>query len=72
MKFNCTDKLAGFNKPVLIIQGKNDILEEKTAILENKVYKNSTLVFLDQSGHYGWLDNEETYFKVIGHFLSVN
>jgi proline iminopeptidase len=70
IKFDCTKKLSAFNKPVLIIQGKNDIIEEKTALLEHKVFKNSTLVFLDHTGHYGWLDNEDQYLSVIRKFLS--
>ena len=70
MNFDCTSKLLSFNKPVLIIQGKNDIIAEKTALQEQRVFKKSTLVLLDHSGHYGWLDNETEYLSAINIFLS--
>lgn len=72
IKFDCSKKLSSFNKPVLIIQGKNDVLDEKIAFKEHKAFKNSTLVFLDHSGHYGWLDNKEAYLGAIAKFLSEN
>jgi len=70
MNFDCTAKLSSFYKPVLIIQGKNDIIAEKTALQEQRVFRKSTLVLLDHSGHYGWLDNETGYLSAISIFLS--
>ena len=70
MKFDCSKKLASFDKPVLIIQGKDDVLDEKVAIKEHQVFNNSTLIFLDHAGHYGWLDNEEAYLSAINKFLA--
>ena len=70
IKFDCTKKLSSFNKKVLIIQGKNDILEERTAVQIQQAFKHSTLVLLDHSGHYGWLDNEEKYLSVVEKFLA--
>lgn len=69
IKFDCRKKLADFNKPVLIIQGKNDIIEEKTAMDAKNAFKNSTVVFIDHAGHYGWLDNEQEYISAIEKFL---
>ncbi len=71
IKFDCTKKLLSFDKRVLIIQGKNDIIEERTALQEHEVFKNSILVLLDHTGHYGWLDNEKEYLGAIEKFLSV-
>jgi proline iminopeptidase len=72
IKFNCADKLSSFNKPVLIIQGKLDIVEEKTAQKAHKILKNSKLVLLDHSVHYGWLDNREKYISEVEKFVSEN
>ena len=72
IKFNCTDKLLSFNKPVLIIQGKQDIVEEKTAQKAHKVLKNSKIVLVDHSIHYGWLDNRKEYLDEVEKFVSEN
>ncbi len=72
IKFDCKGKLSRFNKPVLIIQGKHDIIEEKTALTEHQVLKNSKLVFMDHCVHYGWLDRPDIYFPEIQEFIVAN
>lgn len=67
--FDCSQQLKTFTKPVLIIQGKQDILKEETAIKSQKAFKNSKLVLLDHCGHYGWLDSSIEYFSAIEAFL---
>lgn len=70
IKFNCAPKLSGFSKPVLIIQGKNDIIEFKTAEIAHKALRNSKIVIMDHCGHYGWLDNPDIYFPALHDFLN--
>ncbi len=70
--FDCAAGLKDFKKPVLIIQGKQDIIEERTAVKVQKVFQNSKLVIMDNCKHYGWLDAEELYFKEINAFLAKN
>ncbi|MEP6646695.1 MAG: alpha/beta fold hydrolase [Saprospiraceae bacterium] len=70
IKFDCTEKLSTFDKPVLIIQGKEDIINATTAEVAHKAIKNSKVVFIENSGHYGWLDNESVYFYEINSFLT--
>jgi proline iminopeptidase len=67
--FSCADQLASFKSPVLIIQGKQDIIEEKTALKAAAVLRNATLVLLANCGHYGWLDTPEDYFAALEKFL---
>jgi proline iminopeptidase len=69
IKFNCAPKLKDFNKPVLIIQGKQDIVMLQTAEYAHKVLKNSRIVIVDDCVHYGWLDNPQVYFKEVSLFL---
>jgi proline iminopeptidase len=70
INFNCAEKLKTFTQPVLIIQGKQDIVSEKTALKSAKAFKNSKVIFVDNCVHYGWLDNPSIYFKEIDAFLS--
>jgi proline iminopeptidase len=67
--YNCAEKLKLFTKPVLIIQGKQDIIKEETAERAHQVLKNSRVVLMEHCIHYGWIDNREVYFKEVYAFL---
>ncbi|WP_244503440.1 alpha/beta fold hydrolase [Flavobacterium caeni] len=67
--FDCAPKLKKYQKPVLIIQGKDDIIKPNTAEIAHRAFRNSEVVLLDDCGHYGWLDAEAEYFAAIGTFL---
>lgn len=69
IQFDCAPMLERFVQPVLIIQGKQDIISAETAQQARSAFKNSTLVLLDNCGHYGWLDSELEYFDTIERFL---
>ena len=72
INFNCASKLLTFTSPVLIIQGKQDIIEERTSQKANKILKNSRLVILDHCVHYGWLDTRDAYLSEVKKFISGN
>jgi proline iminopeptidase len=67
--FDCKDKLKKFENPVLIIQGKQDIISNEIGELAHKTLPNSKLILLENSKHYGWLDAKEKYFTEINSFL---
>lgn len=69
IKFDCAGKFAKFKRPVLILQGKNDIITTETAQEIANAFPNSKLVLMDNCGHYGWLDAKEIYFNSIKSFL---
>ena len=69
MEFDCTEELKVFNAPVLIIQGRQDIIPEEVGRHAHSVFPNSQLVLLENSGHYGWLDRPQAYFTEITSFL---
>jgi len=68
--FDCAPGLKSFGNPVLIIQGKQDIVPQKLAIKAHQVLKNSSVVLLENCAHYGWLDAENAYFSALGNFLA--
>lgn len=68
--FDCSDELKSYNKPVLIIQGKQDIISAATAGKAHAVLPNSEIIFLDKCGHYGWLDQPKRYYAAIRDYLS--
>lgn len=67
--FDCAPKLKSFDRPVLIIQGKQDIVRASTAEEARKAFRNSRIVYMDHCIHYGWLDNPEVYFREVIQFL---
>lgn len=69
IKFDCKPQLKNFHQPVLIIQGKQDVIKPETAEIAHKTLPNSKIILLDKCGHYGWLDAEDDYFEAIFNFL---
>ncbi|WP_264566347.1 alpha/beta fold hydrolase [Flavobacterium sp. N3904] len=69
MNFDCKNKFANFNNPVLIIQGKQDIISPAIGEISLKAFPNSKMILLENCKHYGWLDAKEKYFDSIDTFL---
>ncbi len=67
--YDTKEELKSFQKPVLIIQGDQDVVSKELAFTADSVFSNAELVFLDKSSHYGWLDQSEKYFTTIDEFL---
>lgn len=69
IKFDFTNKFKNFKKPVLVIQGRNDIISIETAKEIADSFGNANLVLIDKCGHYGWLDAKKIYMDSIKTFL---
>ncbi len=70
INFNCKETLKDFTKPVLIIQGREDFIGEDTARETDSVFINSSLVFIDECGHYCWWEQKNKYKSAIEKFIS--
>ena len=69
IKYDCKKSLKYFNKPVLIIQGKQDIVPKEIADKEHSILKNSTLVLINKCCHYGWLEQKDKYVSEVEKLL---
>ncbi len=69
-RFDLSGKMKRFNKPVLIIQGDNDVIDPKVGRASHAIFPNSKLVILKDCAHFGWLESPEVYFGQILTFLS--
>ena len=67
--FDCSEAYKNFKKPVLIIQGKQDVMGDNIAKEAHDLLENSTLVFMDECAHYGWLEQPTEYYAAINKFL---
>ncbi len=70
IKFDCKKTLNNFTKPVLIIQGRQDITGDGIAYEAHKVLKNSTIVFINKSSHYSWWEQSKQYKSEVKKFLA--
>lgn len=70
INYDCKTALSSFEKPVLLIQGKNDILPERLVHKADTILPNATVCLLDKCGHYGWLDRPDAYFEAVESFLT--
>jgi proline iminopeptidase len=68
-KFDYTHKFVEKDIPVLILQGKNDIISLETAQEIKNSFGNANVILLENCAHYGWLDNPKHYFEAIEKFL---
>lgn len=71
IQYDVSDELSDFEKPVLIIQGKQDIIREHTARRAVEVFPNAELILLERCGHYGWLDRPDAYFSKVDSFFNL-
>lgn len=62
-------ELADFAKPVLILQGAEDVVDIDIAKKAHRVLPESELVIMEHCRHYGWLDRPGAYFGAISTFL---
>jgi proline iminopeptidase len=70
--YNVRTQMTAFRRPVLIIQGRQDPMPESTAIETRSALENSTLVFLDECGHFPWIEQPKTFFRQVRGFLKRN
>lgn len=72
MQFDCKQQLRKFPSPVLIIQGRQDLIPIALATTAHEVLPQSSLALINNCGHYGWLDQPAEYFHAIERFLAAN
>ena len=69
--FDTKSQLKTFQKPVLILHGDSDVVSPELSKQAHLLLRNSRLVILPKTGHYGWLDAKELYFSSISEFLQA-
>lgn len=63
--------LKRLRRPVLIIQGHQDPIGDKTAEDIRALITGATLVYIRRSGHFPWIEQPEAFRKAIVDFLSA-
>ena len=61
--------LAKLDRPVLIVQGHQDPIGDKTAEDIHKAIKSSTLKYINQCGHMPWVEQPDQFRRILAEFL---
>lgn len=64
--------LGKLTRPVLIVQGHQDPVGDKTAEDIHAAIKSSTLVYVNQCGHFPWLEQPEDFKRALTEFFTRN
>lgn len=67
MMLDLRDGLEKLDAPVLVIHGRKDPLE--TAEEVHAAFPASKLVYIEDAGHFPWLEQPEPFFEALGRFL---
>lgn len=70
MKLDLSEISRRYDKPVLVLHGRQDPVGESIPLLVSQIYPNSKLVFIEQSGHLPWLEQPDAFKDAIISFLN--
>jgi proline iminopeptidase len=62
--------LRTLDRPTLIVHGHQDPIGDKTAEDLHSLIQSSTLIYLDECGHFPWLEQPEAFRQAIDSFLA--
>ena len=68
--YDLRQQLQTLNRPVLIVQGHQDPVGDKTAEDIHDVIPGSRLRYIARAGHYPWLEEPDEFRRIIAEFLS--
>ncbi|AMY07740.1 Proline iminopeptidase [Luteitalea pratensis] len=68
-QYDLRDGLRKLNRQVLIVQGHQDPIGDKTAEDIHALIAGSTLTYFNKAGHFPWIEQPEEFRRVVGAFL---
>jgi proline iminopeptidase len=69
---NLYGSLKELNFPVLIIQGKSDIIPEESIMKLKESLPHATISVFEKSGHFPFIEEKEKFIDVVSDFLKQN
>jgi proline iminopeptidase len=67
--YDFRESLSTFESPVLILQGRQDPIGESTAYQIKQTLPNATLTFIEQSGHWPFVEQKDAFLQLVREFL---
>ncbi len=69
INYDLRSALQAFEQPVLVVQGRQDVIGESTAFQIHHTFPNSTLEFIEECGHFPWIEQPQSFYKMVLAFL---
>jgi proline iminopeptidase len=57
--YDLRPRLKAFDRPVLVLNGRQDPMDPRMAYETSAAFSHSTLLFVDRAGHFPWFDQAE-------------
>jgi len=70
--FDFSPALKNYSKPVLIIQGRQGFMGGETVYDIRDSLSNSSLKYIERSGHFPFIEQPEAFFKTVNDYLTNN
>jgi proline iminopeptidase len=67
--YDLRPRLKNFDRPVLVLNGRQDPMDPRMAYETSAAFSHSTLLFVDRAGHFPWFDQPKEFDKDLGDFL---
>lgn len=69
LKQDLTPGMQAFNKPLLVLMGRQDPVGETTQYQIRDANRGAQLVFIEKSGHFPWIEQPAAFYRTINSFL---
>jgi proline iminopeptidase len=70
LHYNVRESLKKVDRPALIVQGRQDPVGESTAYEIHLTLRGSFLKFIDQCGHFPWVEQPDKFYPIVSEFLA--
>lgn len=67
--YDLRTNLKDFERPVLVLSGRQDPMDPRMASETAAAFKHSTLRFIDRAGHFSWFEQPEHFDTTLNAFL---
>lgn len=68
-KWDISNEALGLDKPIRIIQGRQDFVNDGNQSLFDSKARNSKLYYIEQSGHFTWIEKPAKFFAILRKIL---
>ena len=67
--YDLRTRLKDFDRPVLVLNGRQDPMDPLMAYETSAAFRNSTLRFIERAGHFPWFEQETEFDRILTEFL---
>lgn len=69
--YDLTGRFEAFDRPVLILQGRQDPVGESTAFQIQRMIRGADLQFIERCGHFPWVERRDEFDARVARFLQT-